>query len=254
MSAPESSPFDDSYFSSGTYEKVSFRPGSQYWWSNRFYAILVHRYGPAAGRLLEVGFGLGHLLARLEPPYETYGLDVNRWALEKAKQVAPRARLQQGSAQDLEGFSDGFFHVLIAKHVVEHLPEPEAAIREFGRVVAPEGMAIVSTPNLDSPMRVRKGREWIGYRDRTHVSLRTPAEWLEMLRGAGFRPRRVFSDGFWDPPYVRGVPLPIQKLLYGWPGGLQAVSGIPFLPVRWGESVILILDKVPHGTTTHPSS
>ena len=92
-------------------------------------------------------------------------------------------------------------------------------------------------------MRPRKGREWIGYRDRTHVSLHTPAEWLAMLQRAGFEPRRVFSDGFWDPPYVRGVPVRIQKWFFGWPGGLQAVSGVPFLPVRWGESVILILDR-----------
>ena len=253
MSDPGSCPFDDSYFSSGTYEKVSFRTGSQYWWSNRFYALLVRRYGSGKGRLLEVGFGLGHLLARLEPPYETYGLDVNSWALEKARQVAPRARLHEGSAQDLGVFADGFFRVLIAKHVVEHLGQPEAAIREFARVVAPGGCAVISTPNLDSPMRARKGRDWIGHRDRTHVSLHTPAEWLAMLRGAGFRLRRIFADGFWDPPYVRGVPLRIQKLIFGFPGGLQAILGFPFLPVSWGESVILVLNKDSSGPVAHPS-
>jgi SAM-dependent methyltransferase len=254
MSAPGSSPFDDSYFSSGTYEKVSFRAGSQYWWSNRFYARLVRRYGPASGRLLEVGCGLGHLLARLEPPFETYGLDVNRWALDQARQVAPKARLREGSAEDLTGFDDGAFHALIAKHVVEHLPSPEAAIREFSRVLAPAGLAVVSTPNLDSPMRQRKGPEWIGFRDRTHISLRPPDEWIQMFQGAGFRLQRIFSDGFWDPPYVRGLPLPVQKLWFGLPGGVQAMAGIPFLPVRWGESVIMILDKGPSGAAAQPAS
>lgn len=254
MSAPGSCPFDDSYFSSGTYERVSFRTGSQYWWSNRFYALLVRRYGPPAGRLLEVGFGLGHLLARLEPPYETYGLDVNSWALDKARSVAPQARLREGTAEDLGAFNEGFFHVLIAKHVVEHLPSPEAAVREFARVVAPGGLAVISTPNLDSPMRARKGAQWIGYRDLTHISLRTPAEWLGLLQEAGFRPRRAFSDGFWDPPYVRGLPTLIQKLLFGLPGGLQAIAAIPFLPVRWGESVILILDKEPSGARIRHAS
>lgn len=254
MSAPGSSPFDNSYFSSGTYEKVSFRTGSQYWWSNRFYALLVRRYAPPAGRLLEVGFGLGHLLARLAPPYETFGVDVNGWALEKARSVAPRARLREGSAEDLGFFEDGFFQILIAKHVVEHVPRPEAAVREFARVVAPGGWAVLSTPNLDSPMRARKGKEWIGYRDRTHVSLRAPAEWIEMADSAGFRLRKIFSDGFWDPPYIRGLPVRLQRLLFGLPGGVQAILAMPFLPVRWGESVILIAQKEPRGAVAGTSS
>ncbi|HET7009312.1 MAG TPA: class I SAM-dependent methyltransferase, partial [Anaerolineales bacterium] len=226
MRAGGPSAFDDSYFSTGTYEKVSFRTWSQYWWSNRFYARLVRRYGPPGGRLLEVGCGLGHLLARLDPPFETYGLDVNRWALEKAAENAPRARLQHGSADDLTSFPSDHFAVLVAKHVVEHLPEPEAAVREFARVLAPGGLGLVSTPNLDSPMRLRKGQEWIGYRDRTHISLRTPAEWRAMLAAAGLSLRRMFSDGFWDPPYVPGLPVVVQRLLYGAPGGLQAILGI----------------------------
>jgi SAM-dependent methyltransferase len=243
MTSPESSPFDKTYFSSGTYEKVSFGPGSQYWWSNRFYARLVRRYGPPSGRLLEVGCGLGHLLANLAPRYETYGIDVNDWALEQAAANAPAARLRLGTAEDLSPFSDGFFQAVVAKHVVEHLPRPEEAAAEFARVLAPGGLAIVSTPNLDSPMRKRKGREWIGYRDRTHVSLRSPSEWISILGEAGLSARRVVSDGFWDPPYVRGIPVRLQKMLFGAPGGAQAILGFPFLPLRWGESIILILRR-----------
>jgi SAM-dependent methyltransferase len=240
---PSDTPFDETYFSSGTYEKVSFRRGSQYWWSNRFYAMLVGRYGPPSGRLLEVGCGLGHLLARLEPPYETYGVDVNDWALAQARGHAPRARLQTGSAEDLGAFADGYFQVLIAKHVVEHLPDPGAALVEFSRVLAPGGLALVSTPNLDSPMRSRKGREWIGYRDKTHISLRSPSEWKDLASRAGLRVRRIFSDGFWDPPYMSRLPVRLQRLLFGGPGGLQAVLGVPFLPVRWGESIIVVAHK-----------
>jgi len=41
-------------------------------------------------------------------------------------------------------------------------------------------------------------------------------------------------------PYVRRVPPVLQKLFFGLPGGIQAVTGIPFLPLQWGESLILI--------------
>jgi SAM-dependent methyltransferase len=151
--------------------------------------------------------------------------------------------VRTGSAADLGAFGDGHFHVVIAKHVVEHLPDPDLAVREFSRVLASGGLALISTPNLDSAMRSRKGGQWIGYRDKTHISLRSPAEWTETVRAAGLRVRRVFSDGFWDPPYVPLVPVRIQKLLFGAPGGAQAVLGVPFLPVRWGESIILVANK-----------
>ncbi|MGH2625708.1 MAG: class I SAM-dependent methyltransferase [Anaerolineales bacterium] len=233
-------PFDERYFHTGPYARVSFRRFSQYWWSNRFYAALARRFGPPRGRLLEVGCGLGHLLARLQDRFEAVGVDVNSAALREAAAVAPRARLEEGSAEDLGHFADGYFSVVIAKHVVEHLRRPETAVAEFGRVLSPGGILILSTPNLDSPMHARKKEAWVGYRDPTHISLRRPAEWLNSIRRSGMDPAHTYSDGFWDPPYVRFLPIPSQKILFGLPGGIQAILGVPFLPPAWGESLIVI--------------
>jgi hypothetical protein len=54
---------------------------------------------------------------------------------------------------------------------------------------------------------------------------------------------RVFSDGFWDVPYIPLIPPMLQKLFFGSLGGFQAVTGLVFLPYRWGESVIVIAQK-----------
>jgi SAM-dependent methyltransferase len=43
-------------------------------------------------------------------------------------------------------FADGSFDVLIANHVLEHVADLEAALREVSRVLAPGGMAILQTP------------------------------------------------------------------------------------------------------------
>jgi len=121
--------FDEKYFSSNTYAKVSFARFSQYWWSNRFFAILARRYGRRGSRLLEIGCGLGHLVGQLEKDFKTCGLDVNEWALQnQAKHIAPASGLQIASAEELP-FADGTFGVIIIKHIVEHLPHPEQAIR-----------------------------------------------------------------------------------------------------------------------------
>ncbi len=236
--------YNEAYFKSGAYANVSFERFRQYWWSNRFYALLARRYGPPRGRVLEIGCGLGHLLGWLVDRYQVFGADINAWALRQARQHVPAAGLVRLSAEDLGAFPAGVFHIVIAKHVVEHLARPERAIAEMSRVLAPGGMLLLATPNLDSVMRSVKKEQWVGYKDRTHISLKKPAEWLELLRSWRLKPRRVFSDGFWDAPYVPLLPAALQKLIFGAPGGLQAILGWGMIPVRMGESLIVIADRV----------
>ncbi len=133
--------------------------------------------------------------------------------------------------------------MVIIKHVVEHLPHPERAIAEVGRVTAPGGVLILATPNLSSLLKPWKGDRWIGYQDPTHISLKPPEEWLDMIRNAGFSPLKIFSDGFWDVPYVRFIPKQIQKIFFGSLGGFQAITGLPCLPMRWGESIMVVARK-----------
>ncbi|HEX5809432.1 MAG TPA: class I SAM-dependent methyltransferase, partial [Anaerolineales bacterium] len=181
-------------------------------------------------------------VGQLEDTFKTFGMDLNHWAVKQSKSVVEKTDLQTASAQELP-FKDGAFNFVIIKHIVEHLPDPQKAIQEIGRVTEPGGMLILATPNLDSLLKPWKGERWIGYQDPTHISLKRPAEWLSFIEGAGFELVKVFSDGFWDVPYVRFVPRQIQKLFFGSLGGLQAITGWIFLPRRWGESILVIARK-----------
>jgi SAM-dependent methyltransferase len=237
-------PFDDKYFSTHTYQDVSFARFSQYWWSNRFFAILSRRYGKRGTRLLEIGSGLGHLVGQLENTFETVATDVNPWALQQSRDVAWQSFHVASNAEGLP-FKDDSFGFVIIKHVVEHLLHPDKAIVELGRVIAPGGVLILATPNLSSLLKPWKGDKWIGYQDPTHISLKPPAVWLDLIGQAGFRFIKVFSDGFWDVPYIHGIPKTLQKMIFGSLGGLQAIVGVPFLPMRWGESIMVIARKLP---------
>jgi ubiquinone/menaquinone biosynthesis C-methylase UbiE len=236
-------PFNQEYFSTGPYAQVNFARYSQYWWSNRYYALLARRYGPPGGRVLELGCGMGHLITWLTDRYQVYGSDINPWALSQARHNVPQGRFVLLSADELYAFPEAAFDIVIAKHVVEHLRHPEQAIAEMSRVLKTEGLLILATPNLSSPMRMRKKSNWIGYKDPTHINMKPPEAWLASLRLTGLQPRKVFSDGFWDAPYISAVPTPLQKLFFGLPGGLQAVLGWSIIPLHMGESLIVLADK-----------
>ncbi len=245
MSRQDSSPqpFDEKYFSTGPYADVDFARFSQYWWSNRYYARLARKHGPSQGRVLELGCGMGHLLEWLTDHYQVFGCDINTWALAQAQHNVPQGQFLLLSGDDPYAFPEGVFDIVIAKHVVEHLTHPEQAITEMSRVLKPGGLLILVTPNLDSPMRKRKRGNWIGYKDPTHISLKLPHEWLAALHLNGLEASHVFSDGFWDAPYLPFIPTPLQKLFFGAPGGLQAILGWSIIPLRMGESLIVLAEK-----------
>ncbi len=234
--------FDENYFSTHTYQNISFARFSQYWWSNRFFAMLARRYGRRGSRLLEIGSGLGHLVGQSEDSFETFGLDLNHWAVARSRSEVKQTQLQTASAQELP-FIDSSFGVVIIKHIVEHLPDPARAICEISRVLEPNGILILATPNLDSLLKPWKGDQWIGYLDPTHITLKRPAEWFGLMGDAGLSIERSFADGFWNVPYVPLIPNAIQKLFFGSLGGFQALTGFVFLPIRWGESIIVIARK-----------
>lgn len=235
--------FDESYFSSGAYADVAYHRFSQYWWSNRYYAILVRKHGPRTGRVLELGCGLGHLLVWLVDRYQVYGADVNHWALTQASRNVPGGKFLHSSAEDLGALPSDYFQIVIAKHVLEHLHHPEHAIAEINRVLGPGGVLLIATPNTESLALPIKKESWIGYKDKTHVSLWPPEKWIGELQLYQFRPRKIFSDGFWDAPYVSWLPAWLQKVIFGAPGGLQAMLGLSFVPLRLGESLIILADK-----------
>jgi SAM-dependent methyltransferase len=240
---PELKPFDEHYFSRGAYSGVSYRRFSQYWWSNRFYALLAKRFGPATGRLLEVGCGLGDLLQFMQSDYIIFGTDINPWALAQARNKLPKGNFVLVSAEDLGVFPQAAFQIVIAKHVVEHLQQPDKAIREMSRVLVTGGLLLIATPNLDSAMRLRKKDQWIGYKDPTHISLKPPGEWLEIVEQNKLQPMRIFSDGFWDAPYIKIIPTSLQKIFFGLPGGLQALFGWSIIPPHMGETLIVLATK-----------
>jgi phosphatidylethanolamine/phosphatidyl-N-methylethanolamine N-methyltransferase len=111
------------------------------------------------GRVLEVGVGTGISLPLYAPNVRIFGTDISEAMLKKAEQRVAQSRLKniEGlavmDAENLE-FPDNSFDVVMAQYVVTAVPNPEAALDEFARVVRPGGELIILTRvSADAGMR-----------------------------------------------------------------------------------------------------
>ena len=111
------------------------------------------------GRVLEVGVGTGISLPLYAPHLRIFGTDISEAMLEKAKKRVAGFGLKNVEglavmdAEKLE-FPDNSFDVVMAQYVVTAVPNPEAALDEFARVLRPGGELIILTRvSADAGMR-----------------------------------------------------------------------------------------------------
>jgi SAM-dependent methyltransferase len=106
---------------------------------------------PAGSRVLEVGCGVGaqtvHLVAR-SPGAHLTAVDVSRASLDQARarvveaRPGARVRWREADLRDLP-FPDAEFDHLFVCFVLEHLPDPAAALAGLRRVLRPGGSLTV---------------------------------------------------------------------------------------------------------------
>lgn len=153
---------------------------------NHGYAV---RHAPADfHRTLEIGAGLGEHLhyEKLTPEQEAgyTALELRENMCEQIRAQFPRVRAITGDCQQRLAFPDGAFDRILAIHVLEHLPNLPAAVREMRRlcdeergvfsVVIPcEGGLAYSLARRLSAQRIFEARYGQPYRwfiEREHIN------------------------------------------------------------------------------------
>ena len=100
------------------------------------------------GRILEVGVGTGIALPDYAPTNRLVGIDISAPMLRKAQERVAEHGLTNVEAlavMDAKhlAFPDNFFDVVVAQFVITAVPDPEATLDEFARVVKPGGEIIL---------------------------------------------------------------------------------------------------------------
>lgn len=143
------------------------------------------------GTLLDVGCGGGELLrAALARGWRVAGAEPMARAVELARSRAPGADIRVGLTTEA-GFEERSFDVVCAFHVLEHMPDARAFLRELARFARPGGLVVVETPNYASLLRRRHGSNWIHLRPLEHLAHFTPQTMRGALAGAGLDVVRI---------------------------------------------------------------
>lgn len=98
-------------------------------------------------RVLDAGCGTAYGSARLSAHASSvFALDSEGDALRHGRPSCPDVRFVQGDCTALP-FADDSVDLVVAFEVIEHVERWPALIREAARVLVPEGVFLVSTPN-----------------------------------------------------------------------------------------------------------
>ncbi|MFK0233709.1 class I SAM-dependent methyltransferase [Streptomyces vinaceus] len=185
----------------GTGQHLAARQSLYQWQTPRhdLPGIIVNELAGIEGAVTDVGCGNGRFVARVReerPDLAVIPMDVSPGILEgiAGAVVADAQRLP---------VADGALGAVLALHMLYHVEDQEQAVEELGRVLAPNGIAIVSTNSrtdkqeLESLWRQAAG-DVLGIDEgpaRVQLSARFTLEDAPEMLGA------VFSD-------IRTIPLP----------------------------------------------
>jgi SAM-dependent methyltransferase len=220
----------------------------EHWWWRVREGILLHkireiRRGRSSARILDVGCGAGVFFDALEPFGDIQGIESDATAVQQSGRW--RGCIHVG---ELDGtFAPGHrFDLILMLDVLEHLEDPERALRRAAELLTPDGGILVTVPAFDWL--------WTSHDDLNRHFKRYTASEMRMLLGraglTAIETRYLFQSLLLPKLAVRakelvsssptGVPrVPVRLLnrtLQGWYRLEHAIAGrLPF-----GSSVMAV--------------
>jgi SAM-dependent methyltransferase len=137
-----------------------------------------------AGRMLDVGCGSGELLARMSSRgWKCWGIDFSTAAVQRAKERAPAAVVTCATIENA-AFNNNF-DLITVSHLIEHLPNPVAALQKLASLLASGGRLMIALPNRGSLEARLFGSRWLGWEIPRHLTHFDEAGIVRLLNSVG---------------------------------------------------------------------
>ncbi len=182
-------------------------------------------------RLLDVGCGSGDFLLRMRARgWDVLGVEPDPVAAAAARRSVLDVR--DGMLTDA-AFADDTFDAIVLSHVIEHVHDPIALLRECGRVLRPGGVLVMMTPNLTSVGHRRFGADWRGLEPPRHLHVFS----VDALAACVQRVGLAVSDVRTSARMVRGIWW-VSRSIQHQAGTRKGPPRIGAYLASWGMSVV----------------
>lgn len=159
---------------------------------------------------LDIGCATGLLISRMKKHgWQEQGVEICRPAAEHGMKVRG-VRIFVGTLEEA-GFASRSYDVIHCSHLIEHLTDPRAFVREVSRLLKPGGYFIVTTPSIDGFQARLFGPEWRSLIP-DHMCLFSRKTLRRLLREEGFR---ILRERTWGGLAVGTAPMLIKSLFDG---------------------------------------
>lgn len=195
------------------------------------------------GRVLDFGSGTGFFLKRMSGHFTVDGFEISEEGRRRSRELLPQLtvyqRLDEIPAQRYVGIT--------ALHVLEHIPDDllREVLASWKRALLPGGRVLCVIPEVNGKGHQLKKDCWSGFRDPTHINLKSREEWKNFFTKNGFAVVKAGADGLWDFPYKKEYPRLLDFALHAPATVLQYLLGRMVLREGGGESLILLVEPVP---------
>ncbi len=173
-------------------EKSWFRKFDRKVGVNKRCDAILKRVGSKRGRILDIGCATGIFLNRMKQRgWDCYGVEPSDFAADYAQK---RFSLDvfHGYLDD-SLFEDSFFDVITLWDVMEHTPDPLDTLRTISRILKPDGLLVITTPNANAWERSLFGKYWAGWDVPRHYHVFTINTIKDLLNQASFCIKEIIS-------------------------------------------------------------
>jgi SAM-dependent methyltransferase len=152
-------------------------------------------------KILDVGCASGYLLDLFRHDgWAAVGVELSPAAVDFARRTLDLQVLQGGFLE--APLPPNEFDLVTMFHVIEHLPEPGAAVEKAYRLLRDKGILFLETPNWDGLGALVRGRHWSHYIPPEHLNYFGPGSLERLLRSNGFQHMQAAT---FTPPILVGI-------------------------------------------------